>query len=189
MSSTPLGDPPSHDATTVTVRVAMARVVKWLYAMSTQAERIRSAPDGAMPTLQVETDLHFFLIALSNFLRAVDLVAGVAAPSAVQKIKADVSTFHRDVPGSTDLRNVLEHYDSYLMGDGFLQMAARRRPTSRSGAGDPALSFVSRRPDQPTITVIVPGVDDFSVTVESALDAAHRLVSVVDHALDEAPEG
>ena len=70
------------------------------------------------------------------------------------------------------------------MGDGRLQQKAAKRQTPRSGTGDPALLFIAGMPGQHTITVIVPGVDDFSVTVETALGAANCLESVVGHAVD-----
>ena len=161
----------------------MAQVVEWHYAMSVQIHRIENAPEGIL-TIQAEADLHFFLVALSNLLKSINLVGRVAAPRVRQKITSGVETFHQEIPGSVNLRNVLEHYDSYLTGDGRLQKSAKRLSDLRYGLGDPVLLMVAGMPGQDTITAMVPGVDEFSVTIESALAAAQRLTSVVDHALD-----
>jgi hypothetical protein len=161
----------------VTAQEAMGQVVKWHYAMSVQNHRIVEGTD-VLYGIQREVDLHFFLIALANFVAFVKVTAKLVSPEARATIWAGVEAFDSEVPDAGNLRDILEHYDEYLRGKGKLQ-------TGRLAKGQRAQIVVSRTgPQRHAIMVQVPGFADLSVDIESAVSASNTLESVIGHALE-----
>jgi len=174
---------PHGSAGGLTAPEAMAQVVKWRYAMSVQHYRIVNGTN-VLGGMQREFDLHFFLIALTNFVAFVKLTGKLVNPERRNKIWQGIRAFESAVPDSGNLRDVLEHYDEYMRGTGKLQTSEKKLAGTHHGAGQRARILVSRSGDSHTITVSVPGVADFSVDIEAAVDASNRLESAVGHSLD-----
>ena len=165
------------DGGKITAQEAMGQVVKWHYAMSVQNYRIVEGTD-ALYGMQREVDLHFFLIALANFVAFVKMTAKLVSPEARTTIRTGIQAFDSEVPDAGDLRNVLEHYDEYIRGKGKLQ-------SGRLAKGQRAQIVVSRTgPQSHAIMVHVPGFADLSVDIESAVSASNTLESVIGHALE-----
>jgi hypothetical protein len=155
----------------------MGQVVKWHYAMSVQNHRIVEGTE-ALYGIQREVDLHFFLIALTNFVAFVKVAAKMVSPEARTTIWAGIAAFDLDVPDASNLRDVLEHYDEYIRGKGKLQ-------AGRLAKGQRAQIVVSRTgPKNHAIMVQVPGFADLSVDIEAAVGASNILESVIGHALE-----
>jgi hypothetical protein len=60
-------------------------------------------------------------VALRNLLRAVRLVRSLVGPDKQPVVDDALAAFDADVPDAVNIRNVLEHFDSYLQGKGMLQ--------------------------------------------------------------------
>lgn len=155
----------------------MGQVIKWHYAMSVQNYRIVEGTD-ALNGMQREVDLHFFLIALVNFVAFVKATAKLVSPEARSTIWSGIEAFDSEVPDAGNLRDILEHYDEYIRGKGRLQ-------AGRLAKGRRAQIVVSRtRPQRHAIMVQVPGFADLSVDIEAAVNASNLLESVIGHALE-----
>jgi hypothetical protein len=165
------------DSRSVTAREAMGQVVKWHYAMSMQNHRIVEGTE-ALHGIQREVDLHFFLIALANFVAFVKVTAKLVSPESRTTIWAGIEAFDLEVPDAGNLRDILEHYDEYIRGKGKLQ-------AGRLAKGQRARIVVSRTaPQSHAIMVQVPGFADLSVDIEAAVSASNTLESVIGHALE-----
>lgn len=167
---------------TVDVNVGMGQVVKWHYAIAVQRNRIETFPDGAL-RIQEEANLHFFLVALRNFLLAVRLVGRLADPGQSALISRGLTAFEEAVPNAVNLRDVLEHYDDYLFGEGMLQAPKGRKKPGATPANPLPTLWVSRTAEDTSISVAVPSHETISIAVKEAGVAAERLASAVGHAL------
>jgi len=168
---------------TVSVNVGMGQVVKWLYVLAVQRNRIENFPDGAL-IFQEEADLHFLLVALRNFVQAVRLVNRLAQPEQSALIQQGLTDFLQAVPNALNLRDVLEHFDVYLFGEGNLQAPRGPKKRGATPANPLPTLWVSRTAESTSISVAVPSFETITIVMEEADAAAQRLVSVVDHALD-----
>jgi hypothetical protein len=106
--------------------VALSEAQQWNDAVRLIARRIRSDP--------VEAQLYarMFLLTLRQLLYAVDLEQYAierSAPSAKESLRAARGKFERSVPGLTDARNVIVHFDQFARGDG-----KRQRDLVKKGA-------------------------------------------------------
>jgi hypothetical protein len=103
-------------------------------AVDLQAERIREAialgrerhDDGRW---RVDADAHFLLVAVCNGLRFAERLQGVAPDS---RLAAALAEFTRRFPQSGDLRNVLTHFEEYVLDEGHLQRKGSIEPGSTS---------------------------------------------------------
>jgi hypothetical protein len=68
-------------------------------------------------------DSFFFVIALRNFWRAADLLCARLGAEANRALEDFVSS----VPDAATLRNVIEHFDSYIEGQGRTQELKKRK--------------------------------------------------------------
>lgn len=75
---------------------------------------LHEAEAGAAENVEVE--IHFFLVALLRFYRAIALAHGLLPtnPSRAEKVEG----FHRYLGIKRTMRNVGEHFDDYLIGRG-----------------------------------------------------------------------
>jgi hypothetical protein len=107
--------------------VAVSEARAWMDTIDLTARRMRSGDP-----FEQQLDARLFLLALRQLLYAADLearVIKVLAPSARTKLRAARASFKSAVPGLTDARNVLVHFDEYARGAGDLQ-----RKLTREGA-------------------------------------------------------
>lgn len=90
----------------------------WSQAVQIQASRILM--DGPWPASGEQTrqaDCYLFLVALRDVRRAAALVG---RQSGLQAVSDAVEAFDSEMPHVTNLRDVLEHFDDYAIGEGRL---------------------------------------------------------------------
>lgn len=120
----------TEDAPTieVTPHEALAYVHAWRHAVHLQALRILSSgtgmPDGPVSK---QVDSYLFVVALRDFLRAVDLAKRLVSEEPGRDLESAVRRFDGAVPHIRTLRDVLEHFDNYAQGTGFIQESDRKR--------------------------------------------------------------
>lgn len=158
------------------VPTAVGHVVQWAYAMDVQAERIESAGTGPLAMRRREIDVRFFVQALRNLLRAIELIQRRASDAAREQIAAALEAFNQEVPGAKDVRDRLEHFDEYESGVG--------KDQRKAGVTEPSITFFASRPGRHAVTVLVPGLTDATVEVQAAKTAADRLQTAVCTAVD-----
>ena len=82
---------------------------QWLDAVDRQAQRVQSAPNNGMG----QVEILLFVVALRNVLRGSEAILG--------RRHSAVCAFHRSVPAAKDIRDMLDHFDEYVLGAGRLQ--------------------------------------------------------------------
>jgi hypothetical protein len=101
----------------ITSAIAINRLQKWLAAILLQGTRLSAAVQkGQHATLTHSIDAHFFVVAAANSRTwAKELL-----PLRLD-LKATLETFISTLPEARDLRNMLEHDNEYLKGEGHMQ--------------------------------------------------------------------
>ena len=82
---------------------------QWLDAVDRQAGRTLDMPDHG----KGQVEILLFVGALRNVMRGAEAILG--------KDHAAVRSFYEAVPGAMDIRDMLEHFDEYVTGNGRLQ--------------------------------------------------------------------
>jgi hypothetical protein len=158
-----------------TASQAMAHATVWLYAIAMQVDRIEGNGHEVFNDAARQVDLHFFIHALRQLLRSVNLVK-IRAPSECQgKIEAALALFDESVPRARVARNWLEHFDEYESGTGSAQ--------PRSGRSDPSVTWFERSPGHYSVTVAITGLEPVTIEIHRARAAAQALLAGVDRAL------
>lgn len=99
----------------------------WARAARLQARRVQTCP-GEPSTL---TDLCFFAIAVRNVVRAGEMAARhVRTDEAKDRMGRALATFRAAAPDLDRARNVLEHFDEYAQGVGWLQQPGVKNPVA-----------------------------------------------------------
>jgi len=110
----PLSEVDSADAEKILVE-ALSQVGYYARAVGLQAGRLTPTRQQPVYSRDFVPDAILMAYALRGLLRAADLVQRLSgAPSAVRAI----ATFMRAVPNVTVARDVLAHFDDYLLGIG-----------------------------------------------------------------------
>lgn len=94
--------------------VDASEIVLWRRALNLQAER---ATDPSMTDIDNQADIYLFIITLRQLLRAVEF----CEPHAEGDITAALHEFDQAIPGATDARDIIVHFDDYEQGIGNLQ--------------------------------------------------------------------
>ncbi|GIG62942.1 hypothetical protein Lfu02_73140 [Longispora fulva] len=139
-------------------------------AVTVQANRIL-APDATLE--QAEVDAMLLLYPLRQVLRAAEVLRRHTTGPARELISDALDRFHTDLPGVKDARDVLEHFDEYLLGAGRLQKRGQRSTGSDLERADAAAAFPvfsERRPGH-----FVLHVGPLSIDVATARSAAQAL--------------
>jgi hypothetical protein len=111
--------------------LTMAHLAAWRNAVKLQRERVASGPDSTIPT-----DARFLAVAVRNVLRAAHM-AVLVSPDA----QSAIDRFDQEVPNAKDVRDVLEHFDKYAVGEGNLQKELRKTLRIGTRAYDRAAYF------------------------------------------------
>jgi hypothetical protein len=82
---------------------------QWLEAVDRQAHRVFTAPNSGAGQIEIL----LFVMALRNLLRGAERILGAQ--------HHEVSAFLKRVPNAKVIRDMLEHFDDYLIGSGDLQ--------------------------------------------------------------------
>ena len=90
----------------------------WLAAVRLQRDRLRDT--SHCDEYIVQADATFFALALRNLLRAAEMTL-----TWTQKAKGPIGRFLKVVPKAKATRDMLEHFDAYLLGEGDLQKSGR----------------------------------------------------------------
>lgn len=125
--------------------------VQWLDAVERQAGRVLDAPGHGNGQIEIL----LFVGALRKVLRGAEAILG--------EEHAAVRSFYEAVPGATDIRDMLEHFDEYVTGSGRLQ---------KGGSPDWLVSFSSDREVGGECAI---HVDGRSLDVETAASQARTL--------------
>jgi hypothetical protein len=140
------------------VRLEWASWVQvWWVAAKRQADRIENATFDDM-----QPDILLFIQALNNLARGARRVLGPEHP--------DMQRFEKALPGLKDLRDMLEHFDEYVEGEGWRQRRQVMPP------GTPFVTFFSRS-DRRDHTAIY--VADTEIEVFRAIQDADALAIAV----------
>lgn len=158
----------------VTPNEALVYIDAWRHAVQLQALRILSSgtgmPDGPVSK---QVDSYLFVVALRDFLRAVDLAKRLVSEESGRDLESAIGTFDAAVPSIRALRNVLEHFDSYAQGTGYIQDSNRKR-TGRPPF--PVAEWTERGVGTYRLVLGVNG-RTLSIEVKSAADACAVLAS------------
>ncbi len=101
-------------------------------AVSQQMRRLQS---GEQPGPEYMADGRLFAESLRAAIRAGALCALLAEPNEASAIEAALNRLFESVPSSVDVRDVLEHFDDYLVGAGDLQKNGPTEFTQAYGRG------------------------------------------------------
>lgn len=147
----------------------------WSSAVDGQAARV--LPVG-LETAAYQTDVYLFILAVREVLRcaewAKDHVDGQRDGDRSRNLNSAVAAFDAAVPGATDVRDILTHFDEYERGKGTLQ----KKGLARSAPGLVANQLFER--DGETTKLHLLG---YTVDVATARDAASTLAGAVITAL------
>jgi hypothetical protein len=88
-----------------------------IFTIALQHRRLRTPePEDKVFIFRWHADLQFFIVALRRLRRAVELGAKVRHVS--ETLRAALTAFDDRLPGLAKMRNVSEHINDYLLGDG-----------------------------------------------------------------------
>jgi hypothetical protein len=149
-------------------------VAVWMLALEIQNDRIELEVTDLSAGLRREIDQRFFVVALRNLIRAAKQDQIRASAEIRARISKGLVEFDRAVPGVKDFRDVLEHFDDYEKGKGFLQA---------EGNTDPTITWFHEANGVHTIHIERAGLAETSITVQVALEAARRLVAEIPERL------
>lgn len=148
--------------------LVVSDLIKWLQAVEMQTRRA-AEPSRAVYDPGLEMDLVLFVLALRNLLRAVDLAEKVG----LQGVAAARAGFEADVQGVRQVRDILDHFDEYRVGEGWLQGRGKRPPRFEYNV------TLERAPGR--LVLHVGG--GFAVEMYSAAAAARKLVEAIGIAM------
>ena len=109
-----------------TVNEALALLSTWERAVRNQATRVLGSPPDRQFGVSEKADGYLFVLALRNVIRAANLVLTLAPEHARPGIEAGIATFESKMGAAKDTRDVLDHFDDYVVGDGKLQKGSGR---------------------------------------------------------------
>ena len=93
----------------------LANIAVWTVDM--QVRRLKGTePEDEHFVLRKWSDFHFLIVALSRLKRAASLAAKV--PEISGSMKDAIRAFNKALPELTKIRNVAEHIDDYVVGNG-----------------------------------------------------------------------
>jgi hypothetical protein len=147
------------------------------------ASGVQDRPDDLLRHGHEQTvDLHLFAVTLLNLVRAAEMAREEAdypgSWANVDEISDAIAEFEEQTRGLRSLRNVLEHFDEYLLGRGRLQRSGKfGRPSQLISSGSTA-------DGAPAVEY---RVGNLELDVASALQAADRLGGRVVTALCHTP--
>jgi hypothetical protein len=136
---------------------AQVQVVIFGRAVSLQVERVTSRRPRPGGIAEVFADAYLLAFALRDLLRAAELVHKLAGGTAVEQA---IGKFLDAVPDVKQARDVLEHFDEYLVGKG-------RDPAAR---GDFQPSITDRTGDGVSLEI-----GPYRIDVTRASEAASKL--------------
>lgn len=88
-----------------------------IFTIALQHRRLQTTePEDGEFIFRWHADLQFFIVALRRLRRAVELGAEVPPVSAT--LRAAITAFDDRLPGLAKMRNVGEHINDYMLGDG-----------------------------------------------------------------------
>lgn len=146
----------------------------WAKALDLQGGRVRETYDALIPTppdsgdrqvalQQLHVDAHFLLIALAHLLRALSTCADILNDALVKEVQAD---FEERAPWIKHFRDVLEHLDDYMAGQGRL---------TRNGTLSPGAFPVLGFDPMPTPVEVVVHLGPWRLPLRSAAEGGSRL--------------
>jgi hypothetical protein len=98
------------------------------YFMTFRAGLLSIVPlmhDEQLDNFTRQAHVFFAVTAARNLVRAVELQAELTdLATASEALRSAITEFHDSLPGLTEVRNVLEHFDDYLRGTGRLQRSS-----------------------------------------------------------------
>ena len=144
---------------------ARGHVYIWAEAVDATANRILANQDV---TSVATGDAALLAVAVRNVLRAAELAAKVTTGAEAAKFAAAITNFRQILPDAENLRDVLNHFDRYEIGQGELQRDARR-----SGG---TTEFYRIRLNRDTFVL---EVGPLSIDVRKAKEAAIELATTV----------
>jgi hypothetical protein len=95
----------------------------WAEAVDATANRILANQDV---TSVATGDAALLAVAVRNVLRAAELAQKVTTGAEAAKFAAAIAKFRQVLPDAEDLRDILNHFDRYEIGQGQLQKQARQ---------------------------------------------------------------
>jgi hypothetical protein len=113
-------------------------------------------------------DAALLIIAVRNVLRAAELAQKVSTGAEEARIAAAIAKFRQELPDAEDMRDILDHFDRYEIGQGYLQRDARK-----SGG---STEFYRVSLDRDTFTV---KVGSLSLDVQKVKEAAIELATTI----------
>ncbi|MET8041208.1 hypothetical protein ABZU25_10085 [Micromonospora sp. NPDC005215] len=105
--------------------LALGQAWLWTKAAMVPAERLLNGPSSGLP------DALLLLVALRNVHRAATMaLRHMRNPNARKHLADAVAQFDKALPGLVQARDVVEHFDEYVLGDGNIQRRLRREAAS-----------------------------------------------------------
>jgi hypothetical protein len=159
----------------------IGHLVRWSSVVALVGQRLRLVEDEH-PILN-QADAFMFAWALRNTVRAAELCHRGAEGEPHDAIGRALALFHKEVPDCVHIRDVIEHFDAYELGDGKLQRA--KKPGLQQLPSE-VIIWAAKDPD---------GVFRLHVSAALALDvrnaqaATEGLFAEVASALDFDPQG
>src|ERR1039457_2421145 len=88
-----------------------------IFTVALQHRRLRATePEDQIFIFRWHADLQFFIVALRRLRRAAEL--GAEVPHESVTLRAALTAFDNRLPGLARMRNVGEHINDYMLGDG-----------------------------------------------------------------------
>ena len=140
----------------------------WADAVVRLADRALNSTN--VTTVEHMGDAALLTLALRNVLRAAKLAESFSTGEDRQKISRAITDFETALPDAKDARDVLEHFDDYAKGTGYMQKAQKK-------AGQPVTyyrAFYQRGSGSYLLTV-----GPLSVDVRAAKEVAARLPAAI----------
>ncbi|MEV4823107.1 hypothetical protein [Micromonospora sp. NPDC049274] len=105
--------------------LALSQAWLWTKAVMVPAERLLHGPSSGLP------DALLLLVALRNVHRAATMaLRHMRDPDAKAHLTDAVAQFDAALPGLVQARDVVEHFDEYVLGDGNMQRRLKREAAS-----------------------------------------------------------
>jgi hypothetical protein len=115
----------THEEQQRVLAAAWTAAYMWSDVVARCADRVLGSTD--LTTVEHMSEAATLTVALRNVRRAAEVARPLAAGQDRERIDAAIQAFEQGLPQAKDARDVLEHFDDYAAGTGWMQEKDRKR--------------------------------------------------------------
>lgn len=158
--------------------IAVSQTDWWYRAVSLCARRLREGRGR-----EQQLDSRFFVIALAQLRKETEIGLRFGDPEIRSLLLEAMAQFDRDLPGVTDARNIIMHFDEYISGTGWAQRREAAKDAPEEVRDELARRDATGIHYDPKDNAVRVGVERYRFPLNNALEVSAALRNAVYDAL------